>query len=73
MKFTDNKDIKNELKEKHAQYMPKETMTLEGYPVIEGYNFEKGKDYSEIIYSVGKNLNAMTIKNGKIIYQEDEL
>ena len=31
------------------------------------------QDYSEIIYSVGKNLNAMTIKNGKIIYQEDEL
>jgi len=31
------------------------------------------QDYSEIIYNVGKNLNVMTIKNGKIIYQEDEL
>jgi imidazolonepropionase len=31
------------------------------------------KDYSEIIYNVGKNLNAMTIKNGKIIYQANEL
>ena len=31
------------------------------------------QDYTEIIYNVGKNLNAMTIKNGKIIYQEDEL
>ena len=30
------------------------------------------QDYSEIIYSVGKNLNAMTIKNGKIIYQSNE-
>ena len=49
MKFTDNKDIKNELKEKHAQYMPKETMTLEGYPVIEGYNFEKGLDFSAFL------------------------
>ena len=27
------------------------------------------KDYSEIIYNVGKNLNVMTIKNGEIIYQ----
>jgi imidazolonepropionase len=30
------------------------------------------QDYSEIIYSVGKNLNDMTIKNGKIIYQSNE-
>ena len=27
-------------------------------------------DYSDIIYSVGSNLNVMTIKNGKIIYQK---
>jgi imidazolonepropionase len=26
-------------------------------------------DYSDIVYSVGKNLNCMTIKNGKIIYK----
>ena len=31
------------------------------------------QDYSEIIYNVGKNLNVMTIKNGKIIYQANEL
>ena len=31
------------------------------------------QDYSEIIYNVGKNLNAMTIKNGKIIYQSNDL
>lgn len=30
------------------------------------------QDYSEIIYSVGKNLNAMTIKNGNLIYQSNE-
>jgi len=27
-------------------------------------------DYSDIIYSVGSNLNIMTIKNGKIIYSD---
>lgn len=31
------------------------------------------QDYADIIYNVGKNLNIMTIKNGKIIYQADEL
>jgi imidazolonepropionase len=31
------------------------------------------QEYSEIIYNVGKNLNVMTIKNGKIIYQANEL
>jgi imidazolonepropionase len=30
-------------------------------------------DYSEFIYSVGKNLNTITIKNGKIIYQSNEI
>jgi imidazolonepropionase len=30
------------------------------------------QDYADIIYYVGKNLNVMTIKNGKIIYQADE-
>lgn len=27
------------------------------------------EDYSDIIYNVGRNLNVMTIKNGKVIYQ----
>ena len=26
-------------------------------------------DYSDIVYSIGRNLNSMTIKDGKIIYQ----
>ena len=26
-------------------------------------------DYSDIIYSVGSNLNCMTIKDGEVIYQ----
>ncbi len=28
-------------------------------------------DYSDIVYNVGKNLNVMTIKNGKIIYNKN--
>jgi imidazolonepropionase len=41
-------------------------------------SIEKGKkadfavfntpDYSDIVYSVGANLNCMTIKNGEVIY-----
>jgi imidazolonepropionase len=27
------------------------------------------KDYSDIVYSIGSNLNCLTIKNGKVIYQ----
>lgn len=26
-------------------------------------------DYSDIVYSIGKNLNCMTIKDGKVVYQ----
>src|SRR3989338_2172211 len=29
----------------HQQYAPKECMTLEGHPVIEGYNFENGLNF----------------------------
>lgn len=29
------------------------------------------KDFSNIVYGVGKNLNQMTIKNGNIIYESD--
>ncbi len=28
-------------------------------------------DYSDIVYNIGKNLNVMTIKNGKIIYNKN--
>jgi len=30
------------------------------------------KDYSEIVYNVGKNLNVITIKDGEIIYSKDQ-
>ncbi|GAB6281755.1 MAG: imidazolonepropionase [Ignavibacterium sp.] len=30
-------------------------------------------DYSDIVYSIGKNLNYLTIKNGNIIYQQKEI
>lgn len=29
------------------------------------------KEYSDIIYSVGRNLNCMTIKNGEVIYKKN--
>lgn len=29
------------------------------------------KEYSDIVYNVGKNLNCMTIKRGRVIYQSD--
>lgn len=29
------------------------------------------KEYSDIIYSVGRNLNGMTIKNGEVIYKKN--
>lgn len=31
------------------------------------------KDYSDIVYSIGKNLNYLTIKNGNIVYQQKEI
>lgn len=43
-----------DLKEKHAQYMPKETMTLEGYPVIEGYDFESGLEIGAFLRSYAR-------------------
>ncbi len=39
------------LKNKHAQYMPKECTTLDGYPKIEGYNFEKEFNFQEFLQS----------------------
>jgi imidazolonepropionase len=27
------------------------------------------KEYADIIYQVGKNLNSMTIKNGRVIFE----
>ena len=31
----------------------------------------EAKDYSEIVYNIGRNLNVMTIKDGKIIYSKE--
>jgi deoxyhypusine synthase len=42
------------LKEKHLQYSPRETMTLEGYPIIEGYDFEKGLNFSAFLKAYAK-------------------
>ena len=47
MKLKNIQDIKN----KHAQYSPKETMTLEGHPKIEGYDFEQPFDFQKFIKS----------------------
>jgi imidazolonepropionase len=30
------------------------------------------KEYADIVYNVGKNLNCMTIKRGRVIYQSDK-
>jgi imidazolonepropionase len=30
-------------------------------------------DYNDILYNIGKNLNVMTIKNGKVIYKDDRV
>ncbi len=38
----------------HHQYMPKETMTLDGQPTIEGYDFEKGLDFEAFLKSLFK-------------------
>src|SRR3989338_248353 len=50
MKLKNIQDIKN----KHAQYTPKECMTLEGYPKIEGYDFEKGLHFEEFLNSFAR-------------------
>lgn len=43
------KITKNFKKEEHLQYSPRETMTLEGYPKIKGYDFEKDFNFQEFI------------------------
>lgn len=39
---------------KHVQYAPKECMTLEGHPKIEGYDFEKGLDFTAFLQSFAR-------------------
>lgn len=48
MKMKLTPDIQK-IKDKHAQYSPKETMTLEGYPKIEGYDFEQKFDFQKFL------------------------
>ncbi len=44
----------DDIKQKHHQYAPQETMTLEGYPQIEGYNFEQPFDFQQFLSAYGK-------------------
>lgn len=44
-----------DIKRNHHQYAPKECMTLEGYPRIEGYDFEKGLNFAEFIKSFSRS------------------
>lgn len=47
---------KNKIKEafNRQYYPPKECMTLEGHPEIEGYNFEKGLNFKEFLKAYSK-------------------
>src|SRR3989338_8847680 len=50
MKLTDSQSIKA----RHHQYKePAEIATLEGYPKIEGYNFDQGLNFQEFLTSYG--------------------
>ena len=42
------------IKKKHIQYAPKECMTLEGHPSIEGYDFEKGLDFRHFLHAYSR-------------------
>jgi imidazolonepropionase len=35
------------------------------------FSLFRAKEYSEIVYNIGQNLNEMTIKNGKLIYKRN--
>ena len=39
----------NNIKQKHIQYSPKTSLSLEGHPVIEGYDFEQGLDFQKFL------------------------
>ena len=39
----------DQIKQHHRQYSPQETMTLEGHPKIEGYDFERGLDFQQFL------------------------
>ncbi len=54
MKQTKEQSIRSSTKQ-HHQYAPKECMTLEGHPKIEGYDFEKGLNFQEFIQSFARN------------------
>jgi deoxyhypusine synthase len=49
MEDTMKKTITHEI---HQQYRPKQCMTFEGHPIIQGYNFEHGLDFSKFLTSL---------------------
>ena len=50
MKIVNQKSAAD-LKAQHLQYAPNRSMTLEGYPQIKGYDFEKGLNFKEFLKS----------------------
>lgn len=46
--------MKNIQKEQHHQYSIKNNISLEGHPLIEGYDFEKGLHFKEFLKAYGK-------------------
>ncbi|MBI2151351.1 deoxyhypusine synthase family protein, partial [Candidatus Woesearchaeota archaeon] len=50
MKIVNQKSAAD-LKSQHLQYAPNRSMTLEGYPQIKGYDFEKGLNFKEFLKS----------------------
>jgi len=57
MNFDNEKVFSEEvekLKDKHSQFTPKECMTLEGYPTIEGFDFEKDLDLQKFLLAYSK-------------------
>src|SRR3989344_521567 len=44
----------NPYKHKHAQYSPKECLTLDGHPTIKGYDFEQGLEFKQFLKALNQ-------------------
>ncbi len=53
-KNNNNNNGQSDLQKKHIQYAPKECLTLEGHPKIEGYDFEKGLDFQKFLQAYAR-------------------